>query len=116
MSKLFMLAVAAPLLLIGAAYPDDPKEEAAVAPAPAATYRPCRPGPGDDRCIQLYERGVSAAYARWRRDHGDSEAAAEVAMGGPDEPRARHAGGDGGRGDHDRCLDDAGGDGEARGM
>jgi hypothetical protein len=28
-------------------------------------YRPCRRGPGDDRCIQLYERGVRLAYARW---------------------------------------------------
>jgi hypothetical protein len=24
----------------------------------AAEYPPCSPGPGDDRCIQLYERGV----------------------------------------------------------
>lgn len=24
-------------------------------------YPPCDPGPGDDRCIQLYERGVSGA-------------------------------------------------------
>jgi hypothetical protein len=24
-------------------------------------YPPCRPGPGDDRCIQLYERGVAGA-------------------------------------------------------
>jgi len=24
-------------------------------------YPPCRPGPGDDRCIQLYERGVTGA-------------------------------------------------------
>ena len=24
----------------------------------AADYPPCSPGPGDDRCIQLYERGV----------------------------------------------------------
>jgi hypothetical protein len=23
------------------------------------SYPPCRPGPGDDRCIQLYERGVT---------------------------------------------------------
>jgi len=28
-------------------------------PVRAATdYPPCSPGPGDDRCIQLYERGV----------------------------------------------------------
>ena len=25
-----------------------------------SNYPPCQPGPGDDRCIQLYERGVSA--------------------------------------------------------
>ena len=24
-------------------------------------YPPCSPGPGDDRCIQLYERGVTGA-------------------------------------------------------
>jgi hypothetical protein len=29
-------------------------------PRPAQTsYPPCSPGPGDDRCIQLYERGVT---------------------------------------------------------
>jgi hypothetical protein len=34
-----------------------PLEE--VAPVKASSdYPPCRPGPGDDRCIQLYERGV----------------------------------------------------------
>jgi hypothetical protein len=26
----------------------------------AADYPPCSPGRGDDRCIQLYERGVRA--------------------------------------------------------
>jgi hypothetical protein len=39
-----------------------PYEATAVtrAPMPAPTvgaYPPCSPGPGDDRCIQLYERG-----------------------------------------------------------
>jgi hypothetical protein len=24
-----------------------------------SAYPPCSPGPGDDRCIQLYERGVT---------------------------------------------------------
>ena len=24
-------------------------------------YPPCSPGPGDDRCIQLYEAGVTGA-------------------------------------------------------
>lgn len=39
-----------------------PYEPAATrSPMPAPTvgeYPPCDPGPGDDRCIQLYERGV----------------------------------------------------------
>ncbi len=30
----------------------------AMMPRAAADYPPCSPGPGDDRCIQLYERGV----------------------------------------------------------
>src|SRR5688500_9433467 len=78
MAKVLILALSAPLLLIGAAYPDKkpgaPPEyypedvEAGVAAAPV-TYRPCRPGPGDDNCIQLYERGVRTAYSRWLRDH-----------------------------------------------
>jgi hypothetical protein len=29
--------------------------------APATSYPPCRPGHGDDNCIQLYERGVRTA-------------------------------------------------------
>jgi hypothetical protein len=40
----------------------------------------CRPGPGDDRCIQLYERGVSRAYAQW------SAGRTQLGMGGPEEP------------------------------
>src|SRR3712207_3779430 len=28
-----------------------------------ASYPPCKPGPGDDRCIQTYERGVGRAGA-----------------------------------------------------
>jgi len=42
----------------------------AAAEAPQATYRPCQPGPGDDRCIQLYERGVRSAYAGWQQRRG----------------------------------------------
>jgi hypothetical protein len=34
-----------------------PLEE--VATTATTDYPPCRPGPGDDRCIQLYERGVT---------------------------------------------------------
>jgi hypothetical protein len=67
-----------------------PLETAALdlAARPAAqNYPPCRPGPGDDNCIQLYEPGVRTALAAWNRPTGgliDGEAA--VAMGGPYEP------------------------------
>ncbi|HEX8366890.1 MAG TPA: hypothetical protein VF603_16540 [Allosphingosinicella sp.] len=48
----------------------------------AQGYPACRPGPGDDNCIQLYERGVTQALAGWKgSDSG-------VAMGGPFEPVA----------------------------
>ncbi len=118
MNKVLVLAFAAPLVLIGAADPKgiklaDGAETVAPADAPI-TYRPCRPGPGDDRCIQLYERGVRASYARWLRDRGHRPAPAQVAaVGGPVEPAPaarRHHGGD----DH-RCPP-ADRDGEARGM
>ena len=46
----------------------------------AATYPPCDPGPGDDRCIQLYEPGVRTALAAWK------DANSNVGMGGPLEP------------------------------
>lgn len=39
----------------------------------------CRPGPGDDRCIQLYEPGVTQALAALKGN-------AEIGMGGPLEP------------------------------
>lgn len=48
----------------------------------AAAYPPCRPGAGDDHCIQLYEPGVRAQLANWNR----SAAGTESAMGGPYEP------------------------------
>src|SRR5687767_7333025 len=94
MSRLLVLALASPLALIGAMSPDSPGQPApsAATPIPGPlTYRPCRPGPGDDRCIQLYERGVRAAYAEWQRERRG--APVRVAMGGPDEPagHARHA-------------------------
>ncbi|HEY0012364.1 MAG TPA: hypothetical protein VGB79_05870 [Allosphingosinicella sp.] len=46
-------------------------------------YPACRPGRGDDNCIQLYERGVSADLAAWKA----SDAPA-MGMGGPLEPAA----------------------------
>jgi hypothetical protein len=48
----------------------------------AAAYPPCRPGAGDDRCIQLYEPGVRAQLAGWNRSASGSDSA----MGGPYEP------------------------------
>ena len=141
MARLLFVAASAPLMLIGANYPGDKPlgngpgemtypEEAAFPEEVPVTYRPCRPGPGDDRCIQLYERGVRSAYARWLRAHDAREARTEVAMGGPEEPvappRRRYRERDGHhRGDvshrrHHRCEDDGPRDreygDEARGM
>jgi len=48
----------------------------------AAAYPACRPGAGDDHCIQLYEPGVRAQLAGWNR----SATGSETAMGGPYEP------------------------------
>jgi hypothetical protein len=48
----------------------------------AAAYPPCRPGAGDDHCIQLYERGVRAQLASWNSTASGSA----TAMGGPYEP------------------------------
>lgn len=45
----------------------------------ATGYPACEPGRGDDRCIQLYERGVRQSLAQWK-------ASEDVAMGGPFEP------------------------------
>jgi len=40
-------------------------------PRPATTnYPPCRPGAGDDNCIQLYERGVRTALNDWSQPTG----------------------------------------------
>ena len=117
MKKMLALAFTAPLLLIGAALPDTAADLAsASAPAQAAAaparYQPCRPGPGDDRCIQLYERGVRASYARWLRQ-GATERATQVAMGGPVEPRTtrprRQA-------SAENCVNPTDQNGEARGM
>lgn len=50
---------------------------------PEPAYRPCRPGRGDDNCIQLYEGRVRAARA-------DRAAAARPAIGGPIEGPAAY--------------------------
>ena len=57
-------------------------------PRPAdKNYPPCSPGPGDDNCIQLYERGVREQLASWNRPTGGLiDGASTTAMGGPYEP------------------------------
>jgi hypothetical protein len=59
-----------------------------LAPQPAAqNYPACDPGPGDDRCIQLYERGVRERLASWDRPTGGLlDEPSQTAMGGPFEP------------------------------
>ncbi len=60
---------------------------AGIAPRPAAqNYPPCRPGPGDDNCIQLYEPGVRVALAGWTQPTGGLAGGEATAMGGPYEP------------------------------
>jgi hypothetical protein len=71
MKKPLVLAALSGLILVGAAYPDfdKPDDDGAVTAdrGGGERYRPCR-SRRDDNCIQLYERGVSARYARWLRD------------------------------------------------
>lgn len=57
-----------------------PLEEAQAGASNDTMWPACRPGPGDDRCIQTYERGVSRAFAQW------SAGRSRMGMGGPEEP------------------------------
>jgi hypothetical protein len=61
--------------------PSEAVMETSSTPA-AVAYPACRPGAGDDHCIQLYEPGVRAQLANWDRSASGSESA----MGGPYEP------------------------------
>ena len=55
--------------------------------AAADNYPPCSPGPGDDRCIQLYEPGVRAQLASWNQGTGGlADGKVATGMGGPYEP------------------------------
>lgn len=70
MKKPLVLAMLSGFILVGAAYPDthgSGRDREAANADGGQRYRPCR-SRRDDRCIQLYERGVSARYARWLRD------------------------------------------------
>jgi hypothetical protein len=53
----------------------------------AGNYPACHPGPGDDRCIQLYEPGVRAELASWSQPTGGFAGSSDtqVAMGGSTE-------------------------------
>jgi hypothetical protein len=66
----------------------DDQSLAETTPQPAAgNYPPCRPGPCDDHCIQLYEHGVRAQLANWDRPTGTlADNSATNGMGGPYEP------------------------------
>ena len=93
MNKPILLAALSGFVLIGAAYPAPPRlsytidlDGGAAATAPTTSWRPCRRDQRDDRCIQLYERGMRAAYAEWRSAHG----AARLAAAHQRQPR-RHA-------------------------
>jgi hypothetical protein len=68
----------------------DDQTLAETTPQPAAgNYPPCSPGPGDDHCIQLYERGVRAQLASWEQPTGTlADNSATNAVGGPYEPVA----------------------------
>lgn len=72
--------------------PIEEADDAAATPTTAG-YPPCRPGPGDDNCIQLYEPGVRAALASWNPPAdtvlaaGMGETPAEASgVGGPYDP------------------------------
>ena len=118
MRKAIVLAGAALFVAVGAAYPDKPKLAYAdevfigsggpyeeIADSEATRWPPCRPGPGDDRCIQLYERGVRTAYAQWLAEPvaAKPDHLSPAALGGPIEARTAYPPCNPGPGD-DRCI------------
>ena len=93
MKKSLLVAASALLFSVGAANIGDPKLEyhedliagmvdwEDLEPRPArGNYPACRRHRSDDRCIQLYERGVRESLAQWKFG-ADAQA-----MGGPFEP------------------------------
>lgn len=58
--------------------------------AASQNYAACRPGEGDDNCIQLYEAGVEQRLASWRQPTGGFAGSGDtqVAMGGPESDDA----------------------------
>jgi hypothetical protein len=104
--RLSLIVASSALFLAVAAVPGGPKmgydlsvfddsdrafavELAGAAPVKvAAHYPPCRRGRTDDRCIQLYERRVRAAYANRGGSQVPVRAAPAEAIGGPIESRS----------------------------
>ena len=84
MKKLILAAGAAVLTSTVGAAPlfaqDMGKDKFIASESETMVWPACRPGPGDDRCIQVYERGVKQAYDQWAARGSDT------AMGGPEEP------------------------------
>lgn len=80
MRKSLVFSAVALLLAVGAASTDRLRYDSSVfsgrgeltqtRPKVVREYPPCIEGVREDRCIQLYERGVRRAYARWLADHG----------------------------------------------
>ena len=101
MKKPLVLAALSGLILVGAAYPAADRlgyDQEVTSGEGGQRYRPCR-SRRDDNCIQLYERGVRAAYARWLRD-GDPGYDESVRYAVMDDRRY------GRRGAHDHARDD----------
>ena len=92
MTKLVAKSTALPKVAkaeaVSASWIADYQDPVVTTPQPAAgNYPPCSPGPGDDHCIQLYERGVRAQLAGWDRPTGTLAAnSATDAVGGPYQP------------------------------
>uniref|UniRef100_UPI001408F73A hypothetical protein n=1 Tax=Sphingosinicella sp. YJ22 TaxID=1104780 RepID=UPI001408F73A len=88
MRKVLILGVVALLIAVGAASTHRLRYDSSVftgrgeltqtRPRVVREYPPCIKGVREDRCIQLYERGMRRAYARWLAEHGVT-------------PRDRHA-------------------------
>ena len=88
MRKALILSALALLIAVGAASTHRLRYDSSVftgrgeltqtRPRVVREYPPCIKGVREDRCIQLYERGMRRAYARWLAEHGVT-------------PRERHA-------------------------
>ena len=63
-----------------------------LSPQPAAqNYPACAPGPGDDRCIQLYEPGVQSRARQLERRRPAALDNGQTGMGGPPRAAPRRA-------------------------